>query len=132
MGGEFGLHDRQDRILREWLLLLLRFAVTHEPSDQSTALAIAEELDALGVRWKSAAPRFFVRTTNEVCEAIVGVNDDRRDAVLRKHLARIDNPRLKLAFRSAVGLPAIPEQLQARATAKKKKSSDLWKGLAKR
>jgi hypothetical protein len=130
MGTEFGLQDRQDRMVREWLLILLRFAVTHEPLDQSAAVTIAEELDSRGRRWRPAAARFFVRTTNEVCEAIVAVNDDRRDAVLRKHLARIDDPRLRQAFRSAVGLQLPPERLRPGAKAKKKK--DLWKGLAKR
>jgi hypothetical protein len=31
-----------------WLLLLLRYAVTREPSDRSAALAMADELDSLG------------------------------------------------------------------------------------
>ncbi len=128
MDTEFGLHDRQDRRLREWLLLLLRFAITHEPLDRSAALTMAEELDALGRRWKPAAPRFFGRATHEVCEAIIGLDDGQRDAVLRKHLARIDDPRLKQAFGSAVGLqPPLAQPL--RIASAKKRHFDLWKGL---
>jgi hypothetical protein len=66
MGIEFGSHDRHDRMLREWLLLLLRFAVTREPPDQSAALAMADELDSLGTRWRPAAPLFFLTATNQV------------------------------------------------------------------
>jgi hypothetical protein len=132
MGTEFGLQDRQDPMLREWLLLLLRFAVTHEPLDQSAAVTIAEELDALGRRWRPAAAHFFVRTTNEICEAIVTVNDERRDPILRKHLARIDDPRLRQAFRSAVGLQSLPEPPQQSEKGRRGKTWDLWKGLPKR
>jgi hypothetical protein len=44
MAATFSSHDWRDRKVREWLLLLLRFAVTREPSDQSAALAAADEL----------------------------------------------------------------------------------------
>jgi hypothetical protein len=49
--------------LREWLLLLLRFAITHEPSDRSTVLSIAYELDAARRRSGPSTLRFFVRTS---------------------------------------------------------------------
>jgi hypothetical protein len=131
-GCERAKMDRQDRILREWLLLLLRFAITREHADQSAALTMAEELDSLGARWKPAAPRFFVRTTTEVCEAIVAVNDEQRDTVLQKHLARIDDPRLKRAFRSTVSLQSPPEPPRQSAKGRRGRTSDLWKGLQER
>ena len=80
---EFGSHDWRGRKLQEWLLLLLRYAVTREPSDRSAALAMADELDSLGGRWRPAAPRFFLRTSDEVCSAIVAVGDEHSNAVLR-------------------------------------------------
>jgi len=127
MGTEFGSHDHHDRILREWLLLLLRFAITQEALDRSAALTMAEELDSLGTRWKPAAPHFFGRATSKVCDAITGPQNAQRDAVLRTHLARIDEPRLKRAFGSAVGLP--PSLTQPQRTAAAKKNFGLWKGL---
>jgi hypothetical protein len=69
MVAEIGSHDWRDRKGREGLLLLLRFAITQEPSDQSAALAMADELDSLVVRWRPAAPSFFLRTSHEICEA---------------------------------------------------------------
>ena len=100
----FGSQDWRDRKVREWLLVLLRFAVTREPADQSAALAVADELDSLGVRGKRMAPSFFLRTSKEVCEAIRAAGDGRDNAVLRRHVARIDDPRLRRAFQAAVGL----------------------------
>ena len=132
MGIEFGSHDRRDRMLREWLLLLLRFAVAREQSDRSVALTMAEELDSFGRRWRPAGPCFFARTTNEVCDAIVADSDPQRDALLRKHIGRIDNFRLQRAFRSAVGLQSVPPQSSQRVTTQETKNSDLWKGLLKR
>src|SRR5262249_39342818 len=51
------------RQVREWLLLLLRFAVTSDAKDQSAALALADEIDARGLQWRPSAPTFFRRTT---------------------------------------------------------------------
>jgi hypothetical protein len=132
MAAKFGSLDWRDRKLREWLLLLLRFAVTREPSDQSAALAMADELDSLGVRWRPAAPRFFLRTTNEVCEAILAVSDGQNNRVLQGHVARIHDPRLRRAFQAAVGLQLTSEPQQQSAKGRRRKGRNLWKGLPKR
>jgi len=78
-----------------WLLLLLRYAVTREPSDRSAALAMADELDSLGGQWRPTAPRFFLKTIEDVCLAIPAVNDRHNYRVLLRHLARIDDSRLR-------------------------------------
>jgi hypothetical protein len=106
---EFGSHDWRDRKVREWLLLLLRFAVTREATDQAAALALADQLDSLGMGCKRAKPGFFFKTSIEVSNAILALRDRENDNVLRTHLARIDDPRLKRAFRAAVGLHDAPE-----------------------
>ena len=104
--------------IREWLLLLLRFAVTQEPSDRTAAIAMAHELDSVGVEWRwrpsagapwrPTAPRFFVRTSIEVCRAILETGGAQNNhPVLFAHAARIENPRLKQAFRAAAGLRMI-------------------------
>ena len=128
----FGVHNWRDQTIREWLLLLLRFAVTREPSDLSAALAVAEKIDSSGERWRPAAPRFFLRTSNEVCEAILAVSDGHNDAVLRRHVARIDDPRLRRAFQAAVGLQQPSEPQLEGAKSKGRMDRDLWKGLPKK
>jgi hypothetical protein len=110
MATEANLQDRRARKLQEWLLLLLRFAITHELSDQCMAYALADELDSLGHRWRPAAPSFFRRTSSEICEAILAVSGGRNNnPVLRTHVQRIDDSRLKRAFCAAVGLDSISE-----------------------
>src|SRR5262249_44071720 len=111
------------RQVREWLLLLLRFAVTSDPKDQSAALALADEIDALGLQWRPSAPTFFRRTPSEVCEAITALDDPKRMAVLKRHLARIENPALRRAFQAAVNL-----EERSIGSAQEKRPS-LWSAL---
>jgi hypothetical protein len=124
-----GPHDWRDRKIREWLLLLLRFAVTRKPSDQSAVLAAADELDNLALRSKPTAPRFFVRTSHEVCNAILTIADMHDNPVLRNHVARIDDPRLRRAFEAAVGLQPAAELQQKRQA---QKAQNARKGLPKK
>jgi phytoene dehydrogenase-like protein len=122
-----GSCDWRDRKVRDWLLLLLRFAITRELADRSAVLAAADELDALGLRWRPANPSFFLRTSREVCDAILATRDRNDNEVLRTHVARIDDPRLRRAFRAAVGLQETVERpLRAPTTNRR---SELWKGL---
>ena len=93
--------------IREWLLLLLRFGVTRDTKDRAAVHAMADEIDSVGLRWRPSASSFFRRTTNELCETIIG-NDPHRHAVLARHLARIDDPRLQRAFAAAVELQQPP------------------------
>jgi hypothetical protein len=132
MVAEFGLDDWRYRKVQKWLLLLLRFAVTREPSDQSAALAMADELDSLGVRWRPAAPSFFLRTSHDVCAAILTVDNGHDSAVLRRHVARIDEPRLRRAFEAAVGFQQKTISQQEGAKSRRPTGLDLWKGLAKK
>jgi hypothetical protein len=89
--------------IREWLLLLLRYAVTHEVADRKAAIRYAAELDSPG-RWWTGGPGFFVSTTQEVCRAVVSPKNPYSDTVLRIHSSRIEDVRLRRAFRAAVGL----------------------------
>src|SRR5262249_2826261 len=113
MAGMPGSQDWRERKIREWLLLLLRFAVTREIADRSMVSAAADELDSIGGRRRSDAPSFFQRTSRQVCDAILAADDPRNIAVLKRHLGRIDDVRLRLSFAAAVGLSA--EEVSASA-----------------
>jgi hypothetical protein len=123
MVAQTGSSDWRNRKIQEWLLLLLRFAVTRATSDRSVVLAMADELDALGLRWNSAAPSFFLRTSNEVCNAILEADKWTNNAILQKHAARIEDPRLRRAFCAAVGVE-LPS-----SSAKRQRNRALWEGL---
>ena len=112
--------------IREWLLLLLRFAITHDPSDQAAVLSVASEIDSLGLQRRQSAPSFFRRTSSEVCQAIITCDDPKRNAILGKHLARIDDLRLRRAFRAAIGLADRPSQASSES-----KRQELWAGLSR-
>ena len=99
---QFVSQDGRARRIREWLLLLLRFAITRDPKDEAAVFAMADEIDALGLQWRPSAPSFFRRTSCEVCKMITALDDPRRATILKKHIARIDDPRLRRAFQAAV------------------------------
>jgi hypothetical protein len=132
MVAQTGSSDWRNRKIQEWLLLLLRFAVTRASSDRSAVLAMADELDALGPRWNAAAPSFFLRTSDEVCNAILETHDWTNSAILQKHAARIDDPRLRRAFCAAVGLQKTSKPRQPSTRAKRREPRALWKGLPSR
>ena len=123
--------DWRDKKIREWQLLLLRFAITREPADQTAVLAHAEELDSVGVWWRPAGPSFFRRTSDEVCRAIKASGVPHQIAVLRKHISRIADPRLRWAFAAVVGLQEASVKQHALKT-RKRKNADLWKGLTRK
>jgi len=118
--------DWRDKKIREWQLLLLRFAIMREPADRSAVSAFAEELDSVGFSWRPATPSFFRRTSEEVCAAIKAEDTPKQMAVLRKHASRIVDLRLRRAFEGAVGL----HQSSCKQPTLKRKESGLWNGLA--
>jgi hypothetical protein len=121
---QFGSQDwRADRI-REWLLLLVRFAITCDPKDQAAVFAMADEIDAFGLQWRPSAPSFFRRTSSEVCAAITALDDPKRATTLKKHIARIDDPRLRRAFQAAVDL-----ERGSRPAATEHKRQHFWTGV---
>jgi hypothetical protein len=130
MVAEIGVHDWRDRKLREWQLLLLRFAVTLDQRDRRAVEAIADELDSLGeLRWRPAAPSFFRRTSTRVCDAILAGGDDLTSiAVLRKHIAWIDDVRLMRAFRAALDLRSPVTQKDQNGV-RRRETKNLWTGL---
>ena len=124
-----GAPDWRDRRIREWLLLLLRFAVTREIADRSAALALADELDSVGVWWRPAAPSFFRRTSQDVCAAIDTAGGAQSAPILYRHITRIGDLRLRRAFAAAVGLQSPPQRTKKAAT---RKRANLWQGLSRK
>jgi hypothetical protein len=71
-------------------------------------MAMADEMDSLDPRWRPGAPNFFLGASKEVCEAILAAGNRRANQALEKHAKRIPEPRLRRAFRAAVGLKRGP------------------------
>ena len=122
--GALDLQDRRERQVCEWLFLLLRFAITREPEDELAVLMMANGIDSLGRQWGRAAPTFFRRSSEEVCKAIAALSDPTREAVLKKHIRRIEHPGLRRAFQAAVHCEQRTPQAPDRSN-----RQDLWAGL---
>jgi hypothetical protein len=60
--------ERRTKKVRDWLLAILRFAVTLEQADRATVVTMAKEMDGFGSRDQTAFA-FFVRTSSEFCNA---------------------------------------------------------------
>jgi len=117
----------EENKIREWLLALLRLAITREHPDQTTAIALAIELDLSGVRSGLLSPTFFQRTTCDVCQAILLSKEGEENQILRKHLTRIEDQRLRRAFQAAIGLPASAQEGQLKRFGEE--SPELCNGL---
>jgi hypothetical protein len=102
--------NSRDLRVRNWLLALLRFSVTLEPADQAAVMAIADEMDRLGFVSKKPEFSFFLRTTTDVCNAIADWEKSGRNDILRLHLARIDDRRLRRAFLAVFDLESQGDQ----------------------
>jgi hypothetical protein len=112
--------------VRDWLLAILRFAVTLEKSDRATVLTLASEMDRPGSRVASTAFAFFIRISTELCNAIADKDDPKRVATLRSHLKRIDDHRLRRALEAAI---EFGQAATISSRARKRDRGDLWKGF---
>ena len=122
-------NGREARTLRSWHLAVLRLAVTLENADRLAVLAIAAEIDRLGPSdGGKPAFGFFRRTSAELCAAIMR-QDEPASAVLRQHLTRIDDARLKRAFAATIDAEQPTEPSVSRPV---KRDKSLWRGLAPR
>ncbi|MEW6640525.1 MAG: hypothetical protein AB1586_08455 [Pseudomonadota bacterium] len=128
--------------VRGWLLALLRLAVTHDPADRADARAAACGLDR--IRTPTAADtsfRFFETASTALCAAIIDPAFPDRREILRRHIARIADIRLRRAFAAAVEMEAAtsadrpptppnrtpPQRKSPSRTASPRAS--LWRGL---
>jgi len=124
--------ERLTQKARDWLLAILRFAVTLAPADRAAVLKLAHELDRPGTDSTSANFTFFTRTSFDFCNAICDKNNPERMTILRRNISRIDDARLKRALEAAVDLGDDQggSYRAMRVLPKERWQRDLWKGLA--
>lgn len=125
----------QSRKIKNWLLTLLRFAVTRDDTDRMCVLELAREIDRRSVASGKTTFSFFVRTSSEICSTIVAGDCLDRRARLARHFNRIEDLRLRAALEAATqdravepGLLSQTHELVPSKPAKRKRD-DLWKGL---
>jgi hypothetical protein len=115
----------QSRQVRDWLLSILRFALTLDPADRTAVIAKAADMDRLGSGIDPLQFTYFVRTSVEFCNRIVDQRIIDKAEVLRGYLRKIDDDRLRRSLEAAL---TWPKQVQPRD----RRRDNLWKGLAAR
>lgn len=109
------------RAMEEWLLSILRFAITLDEIDRAVILALAAAMDRRGSGFT-----FFARTSVKVCDAIVA--KDRAEAIsaLRVFVHAIDHVALRRAFEAV--LETKPPGADRRTITSRNREK-LWQGL---
>lgn len=121
--------DWHARTVRAWLLALLRFATTLDNDDKLAVFAAAAEIDKLSSRHGGPCGfRFFHRTSAEVCTAVANPQQAGSSAVLRRHLDRLKDERVRRAFVAVLELEEVATEPKIKSI-KAKSRDDLWKGL---
>jgi hypothetical protein len=110
--------------VEEWLLAVLRFAITLNEVDRATLMAVAAEMD----RCRSGFT-FFQRTSVKVCDAIIAKDRAQATAVLHIFARRIDRLALRRAFEAALEITPTGAH---RRTNSARARENLWKGLPPR
>lgn len=117
------------RTVRAWLLAMLRFATTLDDNDKLMVFAAAAEIDKLNsCRADRSGFKFFHRTSAEVCAAIANPRQAGNVTVLRRHLERIKEERIKRALMGVLEIEEVAAKPKGRSL-KAKSRDDLWKGL---
>ena len=96
--------DWHARKIRDWILAIVRYALTLDGLDEHTVLSLAEELDGLGSIPGGVAFTYFRRASRDVCTAIAHPEDPNRTAILRRLLAAISDGRLRQTTAAAIDL----------------------------
>ena len=130
MSDVVGRNEWRSKKVRDWLLAILRFAVTLRDEDRSAVLVAAEEIDRLGKSSEDKSEfKFFRNTSIEICTAILEKQNSKGSAVLRLHLNRIDDCRLRRAFAAAIKFGDSSQTIKSAGKIRKHDGQDLWKGL---
>ena len=125
MGDAIGSPERER--IEEWLLAILRFAVTRDEADRAALMATAADMDRPCGHFMQSDFSFFVRTSGDICDVVAGRERVVKITVLHRYLREIGNDRLRRALAAAL-------DIERPATTRIGKlgrpyGDDLWRGL---
>jgi hypothetical protein len=123
---DLGIRNRYSLELRRWQFAILRFAITLNEADRAAVLAVAAEMDRAGSPASRDGFAFFVRTSVQLCDAMIARNCPENIATFRVFLGRIDHRPLRRAFEAVLDVkPSRPD----RRDLLRRSRENLWKGL---
>jgi hypothetical protein len=114
----------ESRRIREWLLGILRFAVTLEQCDRAAVMCLAAKMDRLGASTTQSGFSYFTRTSTKLCDCIIAKHDFEKLAELCLHIEKIDDRRLRRALEGA-----LFAKRNKSARSRQPDREYLWKGL---
>jgi hypothetical protein len=117
-------------MVRDWLFLVLRYAVSREAQDRRTVLDLAAKMDTLGKERDREAFRFFRDHSERLCAAIAAPDTLGRRRILLAHARMIGQRPLQRAFLLTCRLELREKVFSGFGTASDR--SGLWKGLQRR
>jgi hypothetical protein len=121
---EAAVRHQESAAVQEWLLAILRFAVTLNGADRAAILATAGEMDRRGSGFT-----FFVRMSVKLADAIVARDRADARAILRVFIRRMDCLLLRRAFEAVL---CIKPPGADRRTISARSREMLWQGLPTR
>jgi hypothetical protein len=110
--------------IRDWLLEILRFAVTLEQCDRVAVMSLAATMDRRGSCTTQSAFSYFTKTSTKLCDCIAATHDRDKLAELCFFIEKMDDLRLRRAIKGA--LFAQPNKS---APSRPLGREYLWKGL---
>jgi hypothetical protein len=116
------MNEASSQQLENWLLALLRYAITRRETDRTAVESLARAMDSLGSRFDLPDFDFFARNSRRLCDAMEN-SEVGAQAQLEQLLKRIESPRLRRAFEGVLDVRREPAKAPSRAW--------LWKGLEK-
>jgi hypothetical protein len=122
--------DARDDMVRDWLFLVLRYAVSREAQDRRTVLDLAAKMDTLGKERDREAFRFFRDHSERLCAAIAAPDTLGRRRILLARARMIGQRPLQRAFLLTCRLELREKVFSGFGTASDR--SGLWKGLQRR
>ncbi|MGD9770142.1 MAG: hypothetical protein AB7U62_21100 [Pseudolabrys sp.] len=122
--------DTLDGMVRDWLFLLLRYAVSRAICDRQAVLEQAATMDTLDRHKDRGAFRFFRSHSETVCAAIAAPDTPGRRQILLAHVRRIGEPRLEQMFMLACHLDVREKTYPGFGRISSR--SELWQGLQRR
>jgi hypothetical protein len=112
--------------IENWLLAILRFAITQDETDRIAMMAAAANMDRPGKHSTQSDFSFFVRTSKEISDLIAGNNSSAKIAALRQCVRETGNERLWRALEAVLEIARPATEPPKR---RHQYADDLWRGL---
>jgi hypothetical protein len=118
-----------DGLVKDWLFLVLRYAISRRQQDRQVVLEFAARMDTLSAERGRDTFRFFRDASARLCDAVLAPDEPRHRLTILAHSRRIDEARFRQVFLLACGLDPKEKKRMVAVPRKASGRDALWKGL---